>query len=671
MTMTLILMAIGILLLGVFSALLAGRRPMAATVLGAGGALSGCVVGLVPAVRGLLSGGVESRRWPWPVPGGEFHVQLDALSAFFLIPIFLLAALAAVYGADYMLAYRDRKSLGPPWFFFNLFVAGMALVVVARHALLFMVAWEVMSVAAFFLVMFEHEKKDVRLAGWIYLVATHLGAAFLLGMFLFMGREAGSLDFDRMAVALHLGPGAAGMVFGLALIGFGAKAGLVPLHVWLPEAHPAAPSHVSALMSGIMIKLGVYGILRIITFLGAPAVWWGPVLMAFGFAGALMGVTMAVMQRDLKRALAYSSIENVGLIMLALGVGFWGLTSGHPRVATLGLAGGLLHIWNHSLMKGLMFLCAGNVWHGAGTRDMEQLGGLMKRMPRTGAWMMLGALGLAAVPPLNGFVSEWIIYMSMLHGGFDLAGIGRVTMLMGVGILALIGGLALMCFVRLIGIVWLGEPRGEGARHAHEASPGMVAPIAILGVLCILAALFPGRLLLLIAVPVQQVFGISAPAFSALIDSVQSPVILLGTFNGVVLLVLGACAGLFWWCGRGTRRAADGTWGCGYAAPTSRMQYTGQSFSEMLMTRVFPRWLRPKRNMVVPDGLFPEQGAQATQYFDPVNRSLYQPFFKWLPDRCARLRWVQQGKLHYYMFYFVVVLVLAFAWIVVRDRIMS
>jgi formate hydrogenlyase subunit 3/multisubunit Na+/H+ antiporter MnhD subunit len=668
--MILLLMAIGILLLAALAAGMAGRRPMVATVVGAGGAVTGCVLGLVPALGGLLSGGVESRRWPWPVPGGEFHVQLDALSAFFLIPIFLLGALAAVYGAAYLLAYRDRKSLGPPWFFFNLFLAGMALVVVARHALLFMIAWEVMSLSAFFLVTFEHEKKDVRMAGWVYLVATHLGAAFLLAMFLFLGREAGSLDFDRIGAGLQLVPTHTGLVLGLALIGFGAKAGLVPLHVWLPEAHPAAPSHVSALMSGVMIKIGIYGLLRTLTFLGPPAVWWGPVLMVIGFSGAILGVSMALMQRDLKRVLAYSSIENVGLIVLALGVGLWGMTSGRPVVAVLGLAGGLLHIWNHSLMKSLMFLCAGSVWHGAGTRDMEQLGGLMRRMPRTGVWMALGAVALAALPPLNGFVSEWILYMGMLQGGLALTGMGGVAMLMSVALLALVGGLAMICFVRLIGIVWLGEPRSEGARQAHEASRIMVTPVAVLGVLCLLAALFPGRLLTLIALPVQQVFGINPAQFISVMASAHAPVALLGTVNAVVLMTVAACAGLFWWMRRRGAQTSDSTWGCGYAAPTSRMQYTGQSLSEMVVTRVFPRSWRPKRSVVAPQGVFPDEAGVATQYSDPVNRGLYQPLFKWLPDRCARLRWVQQGKLHYYMFYFVVVLVLAFTWIVIRNGIM-
>jgi NADH:ubiquinone oxidoreductase subunit 5 (subunit L)/multisubunit Na+/H+ antiporter MnhA subunit len=243
-------------------------------------------------------------------------------------------------------------------------------------------------------------------------------------------------------------------------------------------------------------------------------------------------------------------------------------------------------------------------------------------------------------------------------------------MLTSVALLALIGGLAMICFVRLIGIILLGEPRSESARHAHESSPVMVVPMAVLGVLCLLSALFPVRLLNMIARPVQQVFGLSIVQVGQVINSPESPVPLLGAFNAVVLLVVAACGGVLWRCGRRAGQATDRTWGCGYMAPTGRMQYTGQSFSAMLVTQVFPGWLRPKRSLTAPAGPFPDEGGQATQYSDPVNRGLYLPFFKWLPDRCARLRWVQQGKLHFYMFYFVVVLVLAFAWMVVREHVM-
>lgn len=248
--------------------------------------------------------------------------------AFFLLPVLGLSALAAVYGGDYLLAYRHEKSLGIPWFFFNVFVASMVLVVVARTAFLFLVAWEVMSVAAYFLVTFEQEKAGVRKAGWVFLIATHVGVAFLFFAFVLLGRNAGSLEFEAFRRMPDLAAGTSGLIFMLVLVGFGAKAGFVPFHVWLPEAHPAAPSHVSALMSGVMIKMGLYGMLRVLTFLGPPAPWWGLVLAGLGLLTGLVGVALALYQRDVKCVLAYSSIENMGLIGLALGVGLWGRASG-------------------------------------------------------------------------------------------------------------------------------------------------------------------------------------------------------------------------------------------------------------------------------------------------------------------------------------------------------
>src|SRR5262249_4644796 len=287
---------------------------------------------------------------------------------------------------------------GSPWFFFNLFVAGMVMVVVARTAFLFLVAWEVMSLAAYCLVTFKHEKAEVRKAGWIYLIATHLGGAFLFLAFVLLGRQAGSLEFEAFRTLPTLGAGWSGLIFVLALVGFGAKAGFVPFHVWLPEAHPAAPSHVSALMSGVMIKMGLYGMLRVLTFLGRPAPWWGLVLAGLGIFTALVCIALALPQRDLKRGLAYSSIENMGLIGLALGVGLWGFASDLPGIAVLGVTAALLHIWNHALMKGLMFFAAGSLLHATGTKDMEKLGGLMKKMPWTGAFLVLGSVAISALP---------------------------------------------------------------------------------------------------------------------------------------------------------------------------------------------------------------------------------------------------------------------------------
>lgn len=668
--MMVLLIAMGCWMVGGVLALAFSRSSVWPTRIGVGAMVAGCLIGLWPSVLGLLYGGVQSVRLPWAIPGGEFHVQLDGLSCFFLVPICVLSGLAAVYGGEYMAAFRERKSLGPHWFFFNMFVMGMTLVVVARQVVLFLMAWEVMSLAAFCLVIFEYEKREVCSAGWIYLVATHVGAAFILGMFLLLGRAAGSLDFDQFMMAGRLGPTLGAVIFLLALVGFGTKAGLVPFHVWLPEAHPAAPSHVSALMSGVMIKMGLYGLLRTMMFLGAAAVWWGPVLIAIGFLGAVVGVSMALFQRDIKRVLAYSSIENIGLILMAFGVGIWGLTSGNRLVALLGLGGGLMHIWNHAMMKGLMFLGAGGVLHGTGTRDMERLGGLLKRMPCTGMMMILGALALAAVPPLNGFVSEWMITMALLNGGLEFAGVGRIVLLALAGGVALVGGLALICFVRLIGIVWLGESRSGESLHAHEPSSRMLAPMGILAVMCVLVAVFPRLLLSVFSRLVETMVVLPGGEFMATLDSAQSPLGMLGMLNAAVWVAIALVGLMFWMAVRRGCVAVAPTWGCGYLAPTPRMQYTGQSFSEMIVSRIFWRPWRPKTRLVAPAGVFPLEGKMTTAYPDTLSRVLYRPCFEWMANRLAGWHWMQQGKLHVYMGYFVVTLVAGFIWMAIRHWVM-
>lgn len=665
--MTALLIAMACFLGGGLLSFLLGSRPVWSSRVGVAGAVSGSVIALWPVLCALGGAGSESLHFAWNVPNGAFHIQLDALSAFFLLPVFILTPLAAVYGGEYMRAFRERKSMRSHWFFFNVFILGMTLVMLARHALLFLVAWEVMSLSAFFLVTFEHERKDVRPAGWIYLIAAHVGAAFLLALFLVLGRHAGSLDFDRFLAAGPLPTAVCAVLFVMAVVGFGTKAGFVPFHIWLPEAHPAAPSHVSALMSGVMIKVGIYGILRMMMFLGPPAGWWGPLLIVIGVLGALLGVMLALFQRDIKRVLAYSSIENIGLIGLALGVGLWGLTRGYPVVAALGLAGGLLHVWNHSLMKGLMFLGAGSILHGTGTKDMERLGGVMRRMPATGLALVIGALAIAAVPPLNGFVSEWLIYMALLRGGLVSSGFSPIFMMILVGVLALVGGLAMICFVRLIGMVLLGTGRSGEARHAHESPRWMTVPLGALGAGCMLAALFPRALVVVFSRTIEFVFAVPASSFLSVLDSPASPLPVLGPVNALVGCLIALVALLFAASAGRKRSRTDETWGCGYPAATPRIQYTGKSFSEMIVMRVLPPVLRPKTRVIPPRGLFPEGGGVTTGYPDTLSRILYQPFFEWLMDRLSRLRWLQQGRIQVYMIYFVVVLLVAFAWLGIRP----
>jgi len=666
-----LLIAIALQVLSGIAAFACSRSPRAATALGAGGAAAACVLGLMPALRILLSGTRESIRLPWDASHGAFSAEIDSLSAFFLVPILGLSALAAVYGSEYLFAYRDRKSLGAPWFFFNVFVAGMELVAIARTALLFLAAWEAMSVAAYCLVTFEHEKEETRRAGWIYLIATHLGVAFLILAFVLLIRLAGTTEFEGFRNLPAAGAGWSGVLFVLALVGFGAKAGFVPFHVWLPEAHPAAPSHVSALMSGVMIKMGLYGLLRVLTFLGQPAVWWGPTLAGLGLVTALVGISLALYQRDVKRVLAYSSIENMGLIGLALGVGLWGWANEMPAVAVLGMTAALLHIWNHTLMKGLMFLAAGSILHATDTRDMEKLGGLMKRMPWTAGLMTAGAVAIAALPPLNGFVSKWLLYLSLMKSGLAANGVGGLPSLLSVGLLALVGGLAAITFVRLTGIVLLGSPRSDAAQHAHESSRWMLVPMQILLLMCFLVAVAPKQVTSCLLGVVDEVLGHPAGQSAGQLIAADAPLSIVGTMNLCLMLAGGVVALLLVKLAPSTSRVEGPTWGCGYARPTRRMQYSGRSFAEMCAEHLLLRFLRPQTHRRVPRGLFPSESHFSSECPDPVSARVYEPLFRRWAERCSQLRILQQGRTHVYLIYIVIVVVLALTWVSLRTSWMT
>ncbi len=569
------LLGTGLLTLGL------SRWPRLAGGVAAGGAVVGAGLELVPAARALLGGEPWTVAVPWPWLGGAFAIGLDPLSAFFLVPVLVLGAAAAVYGSEYLQPFAKDKPLGFPLFGFNLLLASLSLVVVARGAVLFLLGWETMAVAAGLLVAFEHERPEALRAGWVYLVVAHLGAMCLFVLFLLLKHAAGSYGFGAMAA--HPPEGGVALAVGvLAFVGFGSKVGFVPLHIWLPEAHAAAPSHVSAVMSGVLLKVGFYGLLRVFLLLGTRADWWGPTLVALGLSSAVVGIALALSQRDLKRALAYSSIENVGLVALGLGVGFWAASQGLPRVAALGLAGGLLHLWNHVLMKGGLFLVAGSVLHGTGTRDLERLGGLSRRMPLTAAGLVVGAVALAALPPLNGFVGEWLLYLGLLHLGIE----GTPAALLGVGVLALVGALAALAFARLAGITLLGHPRSPEAAHAHESSRWMTGPLLLLAFLSAAVAVAPTLVLGALTSVRVQLLG----AESGLLTTADEASLgTLGTFNLALWAVGLTGALLYRWVLRRRPREADATWGCGYAAPDARMQYGARSFSELAAEQVLPR----------------------------------------------------------------------------------
>jgi hydrogenase-4 component B len=656
--MQVLLSAIGILVLSGLAALLAGGRRLS-TAIGATGAVAGCVLGLVPAARTVLGAPTETFRATWQMPLGSFYVKLDPLSAFFLLPILGLSALAAVYGARYHLIH-GAKPLGGHWFFYNLLVAGMAMTVVSANGLLFLVAWEVMSLASFFLVTFEDESKEVREAGWTYLVATHLGTAFLIAMFVILGTRAGTLDFDSLAAG-GLAPGLAGMFFIFAVVGFGTKAGFMPFHVWLPEAHPVAPSHVSAVMSGVMIKVGIYGLVRMLLILGTPPAWWGWTLVAIGASSGVLGVLFALAQHDLKKLLAYHSVENIGIITLGLGVGLLGLAYDSRALVVLGFAGGLLHVVNHATFKGLLFLSAGAVLTSTHTRDMDHLGGLLKRMPGTGMAFLIGAVAISGLPPLNGFVSEFLIYFGALRGIQTLSAGQVVPAIAVIAALALIGGLAAACFAKAFGIVFLGEPRSEHAAHVTEVPLMMRAPMAVLAALCIIIGLAGPYVPVVLSGVVGQLAGISAHNTENVFGPATAALLVVVTAAAAFLVLLAGLALLRKDLLKGREVTETGTWDCGSAAPTARMQYTSSSFAQPL-AELFGMLLRTRRRLAPPEGLFPRNAAMSSETPDVCREAFYAPVFRQFARALGRLQWLQQGSVHVYVLYIVLTLIALLIW---------
>jgi len=659
--MFLLIIAVSVIALGGVAALITRRSHTLSTAVGAGSSILGSVVGLISAVQCLISGGFDTLRFAWGVPFGSLSLGMDALSAFFLIPVFILCALSALYGSEYMSPYFTKRHVGAHWFFFNVLLAGMALVVTARDGLLFLVAWEVMSLAPFFLVTFDDDRESVRSAGWTYIVAAHLGAIPLLALFILLGQGAGSLSFDTLAGFASTSTVGAGTLFVLALVGFGTKAGFLPLHVWLPEAHPAAPSHVSAVMSGVMLKMGIYGIMRTLTFLGTPPAWWGYTLIGIGLASGIFGVLFAIAQHDLKRLLAYHSVENIGIISLGLGMGLLGQNMHSPLVTAMGYGGALLHVLNHALFKGLLFLGAGAVLHSAGTVEIERLGGLAKHMPRTALVFVVGAAAISGLPPLNGFISEFMIYIAGTNGGLSPDNPAAIVSWCTVVGLALIGGLAAACFAKAAGAVFLGEPRDSSVPDTHDPGPAMLAPMVVLAVLCLLIGLASPVILGLMTGVISGASGLSSGEAGGAISTPVGSLTMISILFGLLLALIGLLAWIRARLLSAREVGSEGTWDCGYASPTPRMQYTASSFAQPV-TLLMGGLIGNRPHVEKPSGLFPRSASFESGIPGGPREYLYRPVFAWVSGFLSRFRWLQHGKIHLYVLYIVITLVAILLW---------
>ncbi len=633
------------------SALLAGRRRLALT-LSAAGTVIAAALGIAGSVRVLLGGGTGVVGWTNPVLGRQALV-LDPLAAWFLVPVLLIAAACAVYGARYLL--EGDRPVGMQAAGLDLLVLAIVCVLLAGDALVFLAAWEAMTICAFLLVTHEHERAEVRKAGLLYLVLTHAATGCLLALFALLSNHNGSLLFAPAARGAFA-PATAAALFTLGVIGFGCKAGMWPLHVWLPEAHPVAPSHVSAILSGLVIKVGIYGILRSSILIGPLPIACGAVLLLLGVASALLGVLAALAQHELKRLLAYHSIENIGIILIGAGLGSMALSAGRPAVAAIAFAGALLHVVNHALFKSLLFLAAGAVGKACRTLQIDRLGGVARGMPRTALAFVTGAAAICGLPPLNGFVSELLVYLSLLAGCALLPVAAQAESVLAFAALACVGGLAVACFAKASGAVFLGAPRSPSAAQAREAPRQMVGPMLILGGACVVLGLGGPLLARAMELPVRQLGATSLSATPA-----PQALAAVTRIGATLIAAAAAIALLRAWLLRSRSVKTSVTWGCGYASVGPSMQYTAASFARPLIA-VFRGVLLPRRHQVAPAAPFSSSVSVEEHCPDPVDRFALSPALHGGGIALALIRRAQPTRVQSYVLAVFAALVALLFW---------
>lgn len=652
-SVALILIGIGILSLSGLPAYLFSPRSTIGQKVASGLMVTGSTFGVYGVVVSMMNPSAAMMSYPWALPWGSFTVAVDPLSCLFLLPVFIVPMLGSVYGLAYW-KQRDHVSnarkLG---IFYGILAGSMALLVIARDGVLFLIAWELMALAAFFASTVDDENVNVRQSGLIYLVATHVGTLCLFAMFAVWNHVTGTflLQGSHLITA-----GTASVLFVLACIGFGCKAGFVPLHVWLPGTHANAPSHVSAVLSGVMIKMGIYGLLRVLSLLPSVELWWGYLLIGAGAVSGIVGIAFSIGQQDIKRMLAYSSIENIGIIMLGIGCALTGRYFNRYDLVALGLGGSLLHVLNHSLFKSSLFFNAGAVMHAVNTRNIEQMGGLAKKMPVSMMLFVFGALAISGLPPLNGFISEWLLYF----GFFSAITINDVhhpvVIPLGAVALAIIGPLAIACFVRMLGAIYLGNPRSDLGSQAHDPSPFMLAPMVILVALCLGIGIFPQVIIGFLSRVILSWTHTTGAAFPLAVTSSLGWLSYIGTVFAVVVIsgVVLFRKKLF-----AKKPETTGTWDCGYARPSRRMQYSSSSITgtieNLLGFLLIPKTSHPKFTT-----LFPKKTSFKISAPDVILDRMLLPLFTTAGRFLPMFRFFQRGKTHLYVLYILIIVLLLF-----------
>lgn len=593
----------------------------------------------------------------------KVHLSLlsDPLSLFFLFVILLISAPAAIYSIGYLKGEYTPGKIALAWALLAAFVVSMALVVTVNNALIFLIVWEIMSLVSYFLVTFDDKREKSVRAGLIYIVMTHIGTAFITAAFLIMFTYAGSFDFIALRIACQSMPDRVkDIVFLLFLVGFGTKAGIVPFHVWLPYAHPQAPSHISSLMSGVMIKTAIYGILRFVIFiLGVNALWWGNLVLVLALISCLVGVIYALMEHDLKKLLAYHSVENIGIILLGVGASMIFLKMNMPVLAVFALLAGLYHLVNHAIFKGLLFLCAGSIYKATGTRNIEKLGGLIKKMPWTGAAFLIGSMAISGVVPLNGFISEWLTLQAFFLGAVNSHGGYKVFMSISAAVLALTAGLAAACFVKAFGITFLAMPRTKRAEEAKEAPASMRYAVLFLAILTVAFGLAAAAIIKILTNVSGCAAGINTEGMNFTMNNfVIAPqagngVYLSSPLIALALVLVIAIASAVTYFIYGKRKVTAGkTWDCGYYQLSPRTEYTATAFSKPFRI-AFSFFLLPyTKTEKIRDSFYHIKSFKYEVFTTPVfRRYIYQPIIGLVFRIAHKVRKLQPGSIHLYIAY--------------------
>lgn len=586
----------------------------------------------------------------------------DGLSCFFLLVIALVSIPSAIFSIGYLRPETSRKKFSLATTFLVVFVFSMSMVVTSGNLFSFLIFWELMSLSSYFLVVFEHTHQRCVRAGTIYLVMTHIGTAFLIAAFAILYIHTGSFDFGAVKSAVLLMPQALrNTVFLFLFIGFGTKAGIVPLHIWLPYAHPEAPSHISSIMSGVMIKVAIYGMIRFFIMLltGGPA-WWGGVVLVFAAISCIVGIAYALIDNNLKRLLAYSSVENIGIILFGVGLAIFFANSGIMPVAFLALSGALYHLINHGLFKGLLFLCSGSVAKACGTLDLEKMGGLIKTMPVTAACFFIGAMGISALPPLNGFISEWLTFQAFFAALVNSVGGIKIFMLVLVSVFALTSGLAVACFAKVFGITFLALPRSLSVQEAKESSFSMRVGMEVLAVLVILFGLCCGLIIPYISNVAQNALGAQNSIFSFNWFSLSLAGMQLSSISPIIFVLILAAffSVMLVWFVLSPRKVVPGnTWGCGYYALDARNEYTATAYSKPFRI-AFSFFLLPYRKVEkIRDSFYHVRSFTYQTYTTKIfKKYFYDPLVGFTYNVAYKLRGLQPGSINLYISYIFVVL---------------